>query len=198
MLAIGGLVLGVSVEKALQPQLKGECAFNYGKATPCCGQAYDFSLHDAALHTCTVDKPVCSGYVKDKVWGMCVTTECAFDFGTTLPCCGQQYDNSKYKDSTIHTCPSETPVCNGYVQDKLWGTCSVATVAAAFVGTCAFDYGNMKPCCGQDYDNTKYHDMAVHICPLDKPVCTGYVQDKTWGTCSASKLSNSTRATVKA
>ena len=45
--------------------------------------------------------------------------ECAANFGTTTPCCGQ----SGSVVAKEYICPSSRPFCSGYVSNQNWGTC---------------------------------------------------------------------------
>ena len=45
--------------------------------------------------------------------------ECAANFGTTTPCCGQ----SGSVVTKEYICPSSRPFCSGYVSNQNWGTC---------------------------------------------------------------------------
>jgi hypothetical protein len=44
---------------------------------------------------------------------------------------------------------------------------------------CAADYNSDKPCCNQPI----WGNDLEKKCPKDKPICTGYIADKTWGNC---------------
>jgi hypothetical protein len=44
---------------------------------------------------------------------------------------------------------------------------------------CAADYNSDKPCCGQPI----WGNDLENKCPEDKPICTGYIANKTWGNC---------------
>lgn len=47
--------------------------------------------------------------------------ECAANFGTTTPCCGQSGSTVSKK----YICPSSRPFCSGYVTNQNWGSCQL-------------------------------------------------------------------------
>ena len=51
---------------------------------------------------------------------------------------------------------------------------------------CAADYGKSTACCGQPGDNISTRNQ----CPATAPICSNYVQDHAWGTCSSTPLTN--------
>jgi len=51
---------------------------------------------------------------------------------------------------------------------------------------CAADYGKSTACCGQPGDNIPTRNQ----CPATAPICSNYVQDHAWRTCSSTPLTN--------
>ena len=47
------------------------------------------------------------------------SVECAADYGTSRPCCGQVGTEV----APEHRCPAEAPHCKGYLHGKRWGSC---------------------------------------------------------------------------
>ncbi len=110
---------------------------------------------------------------------------------TTASCANAQWEFNE--DTGQLECGTEpASLCRGFageLVDVTGASCGDATyfkdappIIKGAAGTCAGSYGsNVEDpvCCGQGgtIDNTSY------ICPADYPICTGYIEDVTWGTC---------------
>lgn len=63
------------------------------------------------------------------------TQQCAANFNSTEPCCGQPGNAVK----PPYICPSANPICKGYVFDKHFGSCGPEVTPAS--GACSADTG---------------------------------------------------------
>ena len=101
-----------------------KCGSNYGTSDPCC--VIDW-IEVPPEAQCSPSKPTCDYPIFGPLglYGTCVgvrarpTVECASDFGSSNPCCGQESD-----DVTAQwQCSQSKPTCVSYMYNIQWGTC---------------------------------------------------------------------------
>jgi hypothetical protein len=99
------------------------------------------------------------------------TQQCASNYGSTTPCCGQAGGtvNSQY------ICPSSAPTCVNYIYGIQWGSCTQQ---------CAASYNGGKSssptCCGQPGGTITNPNW---ICPSSAPTCINFIPGNQWGMC---------------
>jgi hypothetical protein len=154
----GLLKLGGKVEY-VPPKVEIPCAADYGSTKACCGQNFDY-LPVPKKHQCPAHLPMCLGYKDgwtetnqaDAKSGHCKVLpppppppppriECAADYRKTTPCCGPQkaddFDGEPVPDK--YRCPSNLPVCKGYIATVKAGLCEAAAASVARVAVSAAD-----------------------------------------------------------
>ena len=106
---------------------------------------------------------------------------------TTASCANAQWEfNADTGQLECGTDPAS--LCRGFVAGTV-ASCGDPTYAALNTqtiskggGACAGSYGsdlNDQVCCGQE----GFISDVSYICPADYPICTGYIDNVTWGTC---------------
>jgi hypothetical protein len=111
---------------------------------------------------------------------------------TTASCANAQWEfNADTGQLECGTDPAS--LCRGFVAgtascgDPTFAALNTPPISTGTAGTCVGSYGSNAEspvCCGQE---GTVGEVTSYICPADLPICTGYIEDVTYGTCQGTE-----------